>query len=124
MPQKKGNNKASKAVVKVDPFPNTAKHDYPITKWETEGRVKYDELQKNKPKGKLSKYELYLLQHHFPKQEQHFATHAAQRRKAERKRRNTKTGLAGADASDDGSPPPEPAGYVRRSAKVLVTVMY
>jgi hypothetical protein len=109
----------SKAVVKVDPFPNSAKQDYPFSKWETEGRVKYEALQKDKPKGKLSKYEQYLLQHHFPKQEQLFATHAAQRRKAERKRRNANTGLAEAEASDGGSPQPEPEGYVRRSAKVL-----
>jgi hypothetical protein len=110
--------KGTSAAVKLDPFPTSAKQDYPITKWETEGRLKYDSLRKNKPKGKLNKYELYLLQHHFPKQELEFATHDAKRRKAERKRRHSNTGLAGADASEDDSP----AGrYARPSAKVLVT---
>ena len=115
MAKRKASNK------RVDPFPTTAKQDYPISKWETEGRAKYEALQKNKPKGGLSKYELYLLQHHFPQQEQQSATDAAQRRKEERIRRHAKPGLAGGDASDGDSPPPASQSYVR---KVPVTFIF
>ena len=107
MPKKRASSKAAqKSKMKVDHFTTNAKRDYPITKWETEGRVRYEKL-KGVSKSKLSKYESYLVEHHFPQQQKQVAAECAQRRKEDRQRRRDNAGLVSAE-------------YARPAAKVLI----
>ena len=55
-------------------FPQQAQSDFPLRVYDTEGRKKFEALErKNLARDKLAAYDKYLLQIHFPKQRKEYS---------------------------------------------------
>ena len=111
------------APAKVDPLSanaKTVKTDWPYSKYDTEGRQRFEEL--GRKSKKLSPYESYLLLTHFPSQRRQYnseqrATEAAKTQKQKSNevvkagkakratsRDNTQSGEGNPSNGDDGVP--------------------
>ena len=117
------------APAKVDPLSANAKTDWPYSKYDTEGRQRFEEL--GRKSKKLSAYDSYLLLTHFPSQRRQYnseqrATEAAKTQKQKSNevvkagkakratsRDNTQSGEGNPSNDDDGVPV-----YERVGAKV------
>ena len=119
------------APAKVDPLSANAKTEWPYSKYDTEGRQRFEELGRKSLAKKLTAYESYLLLTHFPSQRRQYnseqkATDAAKTQKPKSNevvkagkmkraagRANTQSGEGNPSNDDDGVPV-----YERVGAKV------
>ena len=122
------------APAKVDPLSanaKTVKTDWPYSKYDTEGRQRFEELGRKSLAKKLTAYESYLLLTHFPSQRRQYnseqrATEAAKTQKQKSNevvkagkakratsRDNTQSGEGNPSNDDDGV-----SVYERVGAKV------
>ena len=113
------------APAKVDPLSanaKTVKTDWPYSKYDTEGRQRFEELGRKSLAKKLTAYESYLLLTHFPSQRRQYnseqrATEAAKTQKQKSNevvkagkakratsRDNTQSGEGNPSNGDDGVP--------------------
>ena len=108
------------APAKADPLSANAKTDWPYSKYDTEGRQRFEEL--GRKSKKLSAYDSYLLLTHFPSQRRQYnseqrATEAAKTQKQKSNevvkagkakratsRDNTQSGEGNPSNGDDGVP--------------------